>query len=143
MNEKSLQFVEQLIDKTEKGLILWTPAIEDGQYKTLLGQGELAFVVQVKGDVRKLLLLDEHQETILEEEMNSHDALLQNAIEALKQERVLRRMYDKTTHGDYSPEAKRALLFEQIGRLQELARSKALKVNERLTQAEEILASLG
>jgi hypothetical protein len=142
MNEKSLQFVEQLIDKTEKGLILWTPAIEDGQFKTLLGQGELAFVVQVKGSVRKLLLLDEHQETILEEEMNGDEASMQKAIEALKQERGLRSLYNKTPHGEYSLAAKSALLFEKIGYLQELARSKALKVNERLVQAEEILASL-
>jgi hypothetical protein len=142
MNEKSLQFVQQLIEKTEKGLILWTPAIEDGQFKTLLGQGELAFVVQVKRNTRQPFLLDEHQETILEEELNSDDDLVRASVEKLQEERSLRNLYDKTPHGDFPTETKPALLFEAIGHLQELARSKALKVNQRLAQAEEILASL-
>jgi hypothetical protein len=142
MNERSLQFVEQLIEKTEKGLLLWTPAIEDGQFKTLLEQGELAFVVQVKGDVRKLFLLDKHQDTILEEELSLRDDSLRHSIEKLEQERNLRIRYDKTPHGEFTPETKRALLFEKIGHLQELARSKALKVDERLAQAEQILSSL-
>lgn len=147
MNEKSLKFVQQLIEKTENGPILWTPAVEDGQFKTILPDGKLAFVVQVKGNVRRFLLLDDHQETILEEEI-VEDASLQNTLKALKRERerIPKAFYTEQTSDKisqfFSQETDKALLFEEIGRLQELARTKALKVNEKLVQAEEFLASL-
>jgi hypothetical protein len=141
MNEKSLSIVQQLIDKTEKGLVFWSSAFLDGQFKTILGDGQWAFVVQVKGNIRSFLLLDDHQETILEEEIRE-DASLQCALDTLRSERGLRAMYPTSPHDKFSQEAEKALLFEEIGRLQELARSKALKVNEKVVQAEEFLASL-
>ena len=48
-SEKALSFVEQLIEKTKQDKLLWSRGFEDGQYKTLLPGGKLAFVIQVKG----------------------------------------------------------------------------------------------
>ena len=44
--------------------------LEDGQFKALLPNVELAFVFQVKGDVRRFAMLDEQQETVLEERIS-------------------------------------------------------------------------
>jgi hypothetical protein len=118
MDERSLGFVNQLIEKTEQGKLSWSTGFEDGQFKTLLPGGKLAFVVQVKGNLHKFQMLDDHQEVILEEAIP----------------------YDKVQAGQIDlPED---LLFDAIWKLQELARSRALQVNEKLANAEKLLAAI-
>jgi len=118
MLERSQNLVNQLIEKTKQGKIAWTTAFEDGQFKTVLPEGNLAFVVQVKPDVRRFLMLDENQEYVLSQEMNEIEA---------------------AAWGVQAPEHQ---LYESIGTLQELARSQALQVNEKLTKAERFLAAI-
>jgi hypothetical protein len=120
MDEKSLGFVNQLIEKTEQGKLSWSTGFEDGQFKTLLPEGKLAFVVQVKGEMRRFQMLDERQEVILEDAVTRDEAHL-----------------DHIQGGD-----QRDSLFEAILKLQELARSRALRVNEKLAKAEELLAAI-
>jgi hypothetical protein len=118
MDEKSLSFVSQLIEKTQEGKLSWSTGFEDGQFKTLLPGGKLAFVVQVKGDVRRFLMLDETQEVILEETVTRADT--QN---------------EPANHPKF-------ILYSGIGQLQGLARTRALQVNEKLAKAEKLLASI-
>jgi hypothetical protein len=118
MNEQSLGFVNQLIDKTEQGKLSWSTGFEDGQFKTLLPGGKLAFVVQAKGDVRKFRMLDEKQETVLEETITKDDTENEPA---------------------HHP---KFLLYSAIGKLQTSARSRALQVNEKLAKAEKLLAAI-
>lgn len=118
MDERSPGLVQQLLDKTEEGKISWTTGFEDGQFKTLLPSGELAFVVQAKGDVRKFLMLDDRQEVILEETITKTDIEVEPA-----------------------PHPK-LNLFTAIGELQALAREQALQVNEKLAKAERLLAAI-
>jgi hypothetical protein len=120
MDEKSLGFVNQLIEKTRQKRISWSTGVEDGQFKTLLPGGTLAFVIQVKGDVRKFQMLDERQEVILEETVTRGDAHL-----------------DKVKGG-----VDLDALYQSILDLQELARSQALQVNEKLARAEKLLAAI-
>jgi hypothetical protein len=120
MDDKSLGFVNQLIEKTEQGKLSWSTGFEDGQFKTLLPEGKLAFVVQVKGELRKFQMLDEHQEVILEDAVTRDEAHL-----------------DMVQGG-----VDRDNLFEAILKLQELARSRALQVNEKLAKAERLLAAI-
>jgi hypothetical protein len=120
MNEKSLGFVNQLIEKTEQGKLSWSTGVEDGQFKTLLPGGKLAFVVQVKGEVHEFLMLDDHQEVILEETVTRDEA------------------HRDQISGGVDLDA----LYEAILNLQVLARSRALQVNDKLAKAEEILAAI-
>jgi hypothetical protein len=119
MDEQSLGFVKQLIDKTEQEKISWSTGFEDGQFKTLLPRGELAFVVQVKGDVRRFLMLDDTA--------GGHP----------------RR--DRNTRADTENEPAhhpKLILYSAIGKLQGLARTRALQVNEKLAKAEKLLAAI-
>ena len=121
MDKKSLGFVSQLIEKTEQGKLSWSAGFEDEQFKTLLPGGKLAFVIQAKGEVRKFRMLDERLEVILEETVTFD----QTAIDHIN-----------------SPNDNLGKLYEAIGRLQQLARNQALKVNEKLAQAEKLLAAI-
>jgi hypothetical protein len=118
MNEKSLGFVNQLIEKTEQGKLSWSTGFEDGQYKTLLPEGKLAFVVQVKGDVHKFMILDDKQEKVLEDTITKSDTENEAA---------------------HHPKLQR---YEAIRKLQGLAQSQALQVNEKLAKAEKLLAAI-
>jgi hypothetical protein len=120
MDEKSLNFVTQLIEKTEEGKLSWTTGFEDGQFKTLLPGGKLAFVVQVTGETHKFQMIDDSQEIILEETVTRDEAHLANV------------------RGDDRLDS----LYEAILKLQELARSRALRVNEKLANAEKLLAAI-
>jgi hypothetical protein len=120
MNEQSLGFINQLIDKTERGKLSWSTGFEDGQFKTLLPDGKLAFVVQVKGERCRFLMLDDRQEVILDATVTRDDAHLDKVQGGIDQEN----------------------LYEAILKLQELARSRALRVNEKLTKAGELLAAI-
>lgn len=119
--ERSLRLIDQLLTKTREGKLPWTTGFEDGQFKTVLPKGELAFVVQVKGEARTFLMLDDHQEVILEESVTRDEAHIDNM---------------------RSPEHWLDRIFEAIGQLQELARSRALQVNEKLEKAEKLLAAI-
>jgi hypothetical protein len=118
MDEQSLGFLKQLIEKTEQEKISWSTGFLDGQFKTLLPNGELAFVVQVKGDERRFLMIDERQEVILEETVARADTEIEPA-----------------NHP-------KLLVYNAIGKLQALARTKALQVNEKLAKAERLLAAI-
>ena len=118
MDERGKRLVEQLIEKTAQGKIAWSTAFEDGQFKTILPEGRLAFVVQVKGDVHRFRVLDEQQETVLDESVTKADT------------------------ENEPPTHPRMLLYFSIGKLQELARNQALQVNEKLDKAEKILAAI-
>jgi hypothetical protein len=111
------RLIGQLRQKTEQGKLSWSTGFEDGQFKTLVG-GRLAFVVQVKGDIRKFLVLDEHQEIILDEEVSS----------------------DETVNAPMlSP---KDIIYDAIGSLHTLVRDRALQVNEKLATAEKLLADI-
>ncbi|HXR38015.1 MAG TPA: hypothetical protein VN776_02940 [Terracidiphilus sp.] len=107
-----------MIEKTEQGKLSWSTGFEDGQFKTLLPEGKLAFVVQVKGDVRKFRMLDDRQEVILENTVTENEAQAGD-VDLLKD-----------------------LLYDAIGKLQGMARSRALQVNEKLATAEKLLAAI-
>src|SRR5271165_2879090 len=108
MDDKSLNFVNQLIEKTEQGKLSWSSGFEDGQFKTLLPGGELAFVVQRRGDLFRFRMFDERQRVILEETVTKADTEREPA-----------------HHPGLS-------LYQRIGRLQELARIQALQVDDQL-----------
>jgi hypothetical protein len=146
MDEKSLSFVNQLIEKTEQGKLSWSTGFEDGQFKTLLPGGKLAFVVQVKGHMRKFQMLDDQQEVILEQTVQrrcvpgapggtpgSPTFQTYDGNEDDPPQELLRVQYlDGQVDG----------LFEAIGKLQELARIRALQVNKKLEDAEKMLAAI-
>lgn len=146
MDEKSLDFVNQLIEKTEQGKLSWSIGFEDGQFKTLLPGGKLAFVVQVRGGIRKFQMLDDHQEVILEK-----------TVQGRWISRVPGGVPGSPTFQTYDgneesppPDSLRAQylggrvdgFFEAIGKLQDLARNQALQVNEKLANAERLLAAI-
>jgi hypothetical protein len=118
MSDRALRFVNQLIEKTEQGKLSWSIGFEDGQFKTLLPGGRLAFVVQAKGDVRKFRMLDEKQDTVLEEIITKDDTVNEPA---------------------HHPNL---ILYSSIEKLQGMARSRALQVNEKLATAEKLLAAI-
>lgn len=118
MIEQSLGFVNQLIEKTEQGKLSWSPGFEDGQFKTLLPGGNLAFVVQAKGNVHKFRMIDEKQETVLEETITKDDTENEPA---------------------HHPNL---ILYMSIGKLQGIARIQALQVNEKLAMAEKLLSAI-
>lgn len=121
MCEKAIGFVNQLIEKTEQGKLSWsTGGFEDGQFKTLLPGGKLAFVVSVNGDVGRFRMLDDHQEVILDETVTRDEAHL------------------ASLRGESQPD----ILYGLILNLQELARNRALRVNEKLAEAERLLLSI-
>jgi hypothetical protein len=119
-SEKALSFVNQLIEKTKQGNISWSRAFEDGQFKAVLLGGKLAFVVQVKGETRKFQMIDENQEEILVKIVTRDEAHC-----------------DTVQGGVVLSE-----LFDAILTLQELARARALQVNEKLANAEKLLAAI-
>jgi len=118
MDEKSLVFVNQLVEKTEQGKLSWSTGFEDGQFKTILPGGKLAFAVQVKPQFRKFLIFDDCQEIILEETIPVENASVGQI------------------------DLPNDLLFEGIGKLQGLARIQALQVNEKLAYAEKLLDAI-
>jgi hypothetical protein len=120
-SEKALGFVNQLIEKTKLNRLSWSTGFEDGQYKTLLPGGKLAFVIQVKGETRKFQMLDDHQEVILEKTVTRDEVHL-----------------NRVQSGDDRLDS----LYEAILGLQELARKRALQVNEKLANAEKLLAAI-
>jgi hypothetical protein len=118
VNEQALVFVNQLIEKTEQGKLTWSTGFEDGQFKTLLPGGKLAFVIQDKGNVRRFMMLDDQQEKVLEETITKDDAENEPA---------------------HHP---KLILYSSIGKLQGMVRSQALQVNEKLATAEKLLAAI-
>ena len=120
-SEKALGFVNQLIEKTKLDRLRWTTGFEDGQYKTLLPGGNLAFVIQVKGEMRKFQMLDDHQEVILERTVTRDEVHIQSV---------------------QSGDDRLGIFYEAILELQELARKRALQVNEKLERAEKLLAAI-
>ncbi len=118
MDERVQGFVSQLLAKTEQGKLTWTTGFEDGQFKTLLPRGELAFVIQVRGDAHKFLMLDDHQEVIIEETVTKGD------------------IENEPAHHP------KLMLYLAIEKLQTLARTQALQVNEKLEKAEKLLAAI-
>lgn len=118
MDNQSQKLVNQLLEKTQAGRLYWTTAFEDGQFKTVLPTGELAFVVQVKGDVRRFLVLDDHQETVLDEAITQKDTESEPA---------------------HHP---KLMLYLAIGKLQGLARGQALNVTAKLDEAERLLSAI-
>jgi hypothetical protein len=97
---------------------------EDGQFRTLLPDGELAFVVQAREDVRRFRMLDDRQEAILDETVNLHETVADNI--------------------DFGSD-RREKLYAAIGVLQELANDSALKVNktrEKIEHAKKVLAAI-
>jgi len=118
MDDQSLSLIKQLIEKTEQGKLTWSAGFLDGQFKTLLPTGELAFVVQVRGDERRFLMLDDRQEVILEETVT------------------------KTNTESEPAHHPKLILYSAIGKLQTLARTRALQVNEKLQKAERLLAAI-
>jgi hypothetical protein len=146
MDEKSLSFVNQLIDKTEKEKLSWSTGFEDGQFKTLLPGGKLAFVVQVKGEMRKFQMLDDRQEVILEKTIQGRWV---SGVPGGTPGSPTFQTYDGNQ--EYPPPdllrtqylgGRIDGLFEAIGKLQELARTRALQVNEKLANAERLLAAI-
>jgi hypothetical protein len=146
MDERALSFVNQLIEKTEQGKLSWSTGFEDGQFKTLLPGGKLAFVVQVKGELRKFQMLDDRQEVILEKTIRgryvsrapggtpgSPTFQTYDGDEEFPPPDLLRFQY----LGSQVDE-----LFDAIGTLQSLALSRALRVNEKLANAEKLLAAI-
>jgi hypothetical protein len=118
MNDQALGFVNQLIEKTEQGKLSWSTGFEDGQYKTLLPDGKLAFVVQVNGSTNRFMMLDDKQEVILLESID----------------------IDELNRG--IARGKRVALYNAIDQLNKLARTQALHVNEKLADAEKMLAAI-
>jgi hypothetical protein len=116
--ERALRLIDQLLTKTQEGKLPWTTGFEDGQFKTVLPRGELAFVIQVKADAHRFLMLDEHQEIILDETVTR----------------------DESTHGQVT--SSKDMLYDAIQILQVEARSRALQVNEKLAKAERLLAAI-
>lgn len=118
MDNRSQNLVRQLLDKTSEGKLVWTTAFEDGQFKAVLPTGELAFVVQVKGDKRRFQMLDDRLEPVVDETVTIADTLNEPA---------------------HHP---KLMLYQSIGQLQECARSQALQVDAKLDKAEKLLASI-
>jgi hypothetical protein len=118
MDERSSRLVDQLLEKTNEGKLVWTTAFEDGQFKTILPKGEMAFVVQVKGDKRRFLMLDDQQEIILDETLTDSEVM---------------------NEPEDSPKLR---LYREVGMLQMVARHKALSVNDKLDKAEKLLAAI-
>lgn len=140
MDEKSLDFVNQLIEKTEQGKISWSTGFEDGQFKTLLPGGKLAFVVQVKGDVRKFRMLDDRQEVILEETLLGPGRFVSGVPNGAPGSPTFRLADENGL--DRTPSEGELKLFEAIGTLQGLAKKRALQVSEKLAEAEKLLAAI-
>ena len=118
MIERSQRLISQLTEKTQQGKLSWTTAFEDGQFKTVLPGGSLWFVVQAKGDLRKFIMFDDHQETVLEE------------------------VITKTETENEPAHHPKLILYSAIGKLQELARIQALQVEDKLAKAEQLLAAI-
>ena len=112
------KLIGQLQEKTEQGKIRWSTGFEDGQFKTVMPRGEVAFVVQVKGDVHKFLVFNENQEKVLEETVTKADTENEPA---------------------HHP---KLLLYSAIAKLQALAHNRALQVNETLIKAEKLLSAM-
>lgn len=121
MDERSLGFVNQLIEKTEQGKLQWSTGFEDGQFKTIVPEGDLVFVVQANPEMRKFMILDNYQDVILEEEISPD--VLQNVQIQANQPKLI-------------------MLYNNIGQLQNLVRASALKVNEKLEKAEKFLSAI-
>ena len=138
--DRALRLIDQLIVKSKQGKLAWNTGFEDGQFVTLLPYGGLAFVVQIKGEVRKFRVLDETQEVILDETVQGRyvpgapgSTPGSPTFQTYDENDMLRVQYlgDRTDG-----------LYEAIGELYELARARALQVNEKLAKAERLLAAI-
>jgi hypothetical protein len=118
MNDESERLINQVLEKTEQGKLSWTTAFEDGQFKTILPGGKLSFVVQVKGDSRRFMMLDDHLETVLETSISKAETENEPA---------------------HHP---KLMQYVKIGKIQEQARVQALQVNNKLQEAEKLLAEI-
>jgi hypothetical protein len=146
VDEKPLAFVNQLIKKTEQGKLSWSTGFEDGQFKTLLPGGKLAFVVQERDGVRKFQMLDDRQEVILDKAIQGRYV---SGVPGGTPGSPTFQTYegnDKTPPPDLLRtqylRGQVDVLFEAIGNLQMLARSRALQVDEKLAKAEKLLAAI-
>jgi len=138
--DRALRLIGQLTIKSEQGKLRWTTGFEDGQFVTSLPNGGLAFVIQVKEGVRSFTVLDESQEMILNEAVQGRytagvvgSTPGSPTLQTFDANGLLRFTYI----GE-----QRDVLFEAIGSLQELARAQALRVNDKLTKAERLLAAI-
>jgi hypothetical protein len=138
--DRSLRLIDQLLTKSKQRKLAWNIGFEDGQFVTSLPNGGLAFVVQVKEDARKFKVLDETQETILEE------TILGRYVPG-----VLDGTPGSPTFQTYNENGRLRVsysgnqvdgLFESIGQLQDLARAQALQVDDKLAKAEKLLAAI-
>jgi hypothetical protein len=120
MHEQSLKFVKQLLEKTEQGKISWTTGFEDEQYKTILPGGKLAFVVQKYSLLNSFSfsMFDENQDEILQERISLGEIECE-LVDAVGRE-----------------------LYHAIQELYKLAKAQALHVDEKLVQAEKLLAAI-
>jgi hypothetical protein len=120
MDDRTMGFMTQLIEKTEQGKLSWSTGFEDGQFKTVLPGGKLAFVVQEDGPTKRFMMLDDNQEVILQENVNEWEF-----------------KGDELTVGSKMQQVNSAM-----NRLIELARTRSLQVNEKLAEAEKLLAGI-
>lgn len=125
MDERSITFVDQLLEKTEQGKLSWTTGFEDGQYKTVLPGGKLAFVVQVSGKNNRFMMLDENQDVILQENID-----LEELNRGITTPEMVERFGAKER------------LYRAIHSLNQVAKIQALQVNEKLVQAEKLLEAI-
>jgi len=138
--DRALRLIGQLTIKSKQGKLRWTTGFEDGQFVTSLADGGLAFVVQVKDGICSFKVLDESQEVILNEAVQGRytagvvgSTPGSPTLQTFNANGILRFTYI----GE-----QRDVLFETIGSLQELARAQALRVNDKLTKAERLLAAI-
>ncbi len=118
MSDGSERFIDQVLEKTEQGKLTWTTAFEDGQFKTVLPGGSLSFVVQTNGDNRRFMMLDDNLETVLDTNISKAETEKEPA---------------------HHP---KLVQYLKIGKIQELARVQALRVNNKLQEAEKLLAKI-
>jgi hypothetical protein len=118
MSDSSERFIDQVLEKTEQGKLAWTTAFEDGQFKTVLPEGKLSFVVQAQDDNHRFMMLDDNLETVLETCISKAETENEPA---------------------HHP---KLMQYLKIGKIQELARIQALQVNNKLQEAEKLLAKI-
>jgi hypothetical protein len=67
MPQRLQNFVNQLSQKTREGKLFWSPGFDDGQFMATVAPTSAAFVIHLQGSQRRLQVLDEQQQTILDE----------------------------------------------------------------------------
>lgn len=119
MNERTINLMKQLLLKTSQGKITWSRGFEDGQFKTILPGGKLAFVVQEKHAVLRFSMYDEKQEMLLDEQ--------HAMVEATEQQQQ---------------ETSSSLWVGCCKLLYDAARQNALQIDDRLQEAEKLLSAI-